>query len=668
MSALHRNLGVLHTQGYAVPWATLLAEVAGPAVALPTYAFQRQRYWLEPVRSLADVAAAGLSPSTHPLLGAATTLAEHDGVLFTTRLSLADHPWLADHTVFGQVLVPGTAVLELALAVAQAVGGRTVTELMQSAPLVLTPQGAMRLQLSAGRAGWHEALAPLPCTAVTTRRPRMRRGPVMPLDCSLRARIVGSPRTAIRRSSSGRLRGRCRSTSRSFIRSWHRRGWAMARRSKGWSKPGVTAACCTAAPCFPTGSPQRPAITASTPPCWMRRFTSWRPAWFGKEEAGRGEVLLPFAWSDVTLQATGASELRVRMTLDASDGAEAIATLDLFDVNQQRVARVGELRLRRATAEQVRQASQLAARDLYRIDWQAVVLGDGVGAELTVGGIGDRGCCAGAWDRGLRDGVGALCCARWRSGGPGSGDRGCAARGRWSPKKSCQERPELRRLVALRTLQELLSEPRLAAAPVVFVTRSAVGTGPDDLVTDLAHAPLWGLVRSARSEHPDRRLRLVDLDPVRRDHAGGVGGVGVGLDSEPELALREERWLAPRLVSVRADDTERATPVRLGGVSTVLVTGGVGELGRTAVPAPGGGAWGTASSADVAPWHGRAGRCGTCRDAAGARRRDGERRGVRCGGSRGAGCGDRIAIPAERPLAGVYSILPGCSTTARSPH
>ena len=83
---------------------------------------------------------------------------------------------------------------------------------------------------------------------------------------------------------------------------------------------------------------------------------------------------------------------------------------------------------------------------------------------------------------------------------------------------------------ALRTLQELLSEPRLATAPVVFVTRSAVGTGPDDLATDLAHAPLWGLVRSARSEHPDRRLRLVDLDP----------GVGITREVLAALALDSE--------------------------------------------------------------------------------------------------------------------------------
>ena len=186
-------------------------SVAGPAVALPTYAFQRQRYWLEPMRSLADVAAAGLSPSTHPLLGAATTLAEHDGVLFTTRLSLSDHPWLADHTVFGQVLLPGTAVLELALAVAQAVGGRTVAELMQSAPLVLTPQGAVRLQyLGPGESDGTGARA----FALYSRDDAAAED--APWTChatgSLGAsRIVASPRTAVCRWSNGRRRGRCRS-------------------------------------------------------------------------------------------------------------------------------------------------------------------------------------------------------------------------------------------------------------------------------------------------------------------------------------------------------------------------------------------------------------------------------------------------------------------------
>ncbi|HEY4811736.1 MAG TPA: type I polyketide synthase, partial [Solirubrobacteraceae bacterium] len=113
------------------------------------------------------------------------------------------------------------------------------------------------------------------------------------------------------------------------------------------------------------------------------------------------------------------------------------------------------------------------------------------------------------------------------------------------------------------------------------MTRSAIGTGPDDRVSDLVHAPLWGLLRSARSEHPDRMLRLVDLDPgvaITREVLPSLG-----LDAEPEIAWRGGRWLAPRLVAVRVDDTKRAAPLRLEGSSTALVTGGVGELGRAVV-------------------------------------------------------------------------------------
>ena len=190
------------------------------------------------------------------------------------------------------------------------------------------------------------------------------------------------------------------------------------------------------------------------------------------------------------------------------------------------MARVGGLRLRRATADQVRQASQPAARDLYRIDWQAVVLDDGAvrssqWAVLGTGVLRRRfGLEAYATVSALRAALdgGAAVPERVIVDALGAGDGheevtssgpGCDGWG-------------------VRTLQELLSEPRLATAPVVFVTRSAIGTGPDDRVTDLAHAPLWGLVRSARSEHPDRKLRLVDLD-AGDESAGGVGGVCIGI-------------------------------------------------------------------------------------------------------------------------------------------
>ena len=131
-----------------------------------------------------------------------------------------------------------------------------------------------------------------------------------------------------------------------------------------------------------------------------------------------------------------------------------------------------------------------------------------------------------------------------------------SAAGDCATMRRCRERRWRATARALAELQELLAEPRLAAAPVVWVTRSAVGTGPDDRVTDLAHAPLWGLVRSARSEHPDRRLRLVDLDAASLSDERIAALLCA--DDEADLALRYGVPLAARLV--RADQDAMGLP------------------------------------------------------------------------------------------------------------
>ena len=85
-----------------------------------------------------------------PLLGASIAVAEGDSFVFTGRLSLATHPWLAGHEVFGAVLLPGAAFVELALAAAERVGLGTVDELTLEAPLVVPERGAVQLQVLVG--------------------------------------------------------------------------------------------------------------------------------------------------------------------------------------------------------------------------------------------------------------------------------------------------------------------------------------------------------------------------------------------------------------------------------------------------------------------------------------------------------------------------------------
>jgi NADP-dependent 3-hydroxy acid dehydrogenase YdfG/acyl carrier protein len=92
-------------------------------------------------------------------------------------------------------------------------------------------------------------------------------------------------------------------------------------------------------------------------------------------------------------------------------------------------------------------------------------------------------------------------------------------------------------------------------------------------VRDLIHAPLWGLVRSAQSEHPDRFL-LIDLDGEEASLRALPTAVATG---EPQLAVREGRILVPRLA--RAAVAPAGDPSwRTDG--TVLVTGATGTLGR----------------------------------------------------------------------------------------
>ncbi|GAA0252032.1 hypothetical protein GCM10010492_60630 [Saccharothrix mutabilis subsp. mutabilis] len=128
-------LAELHVRGVDPDWAAVFEGAR--KVPLPTYAFQRKRFWLTPVRRAGDVSAAGLRSSGHPLLGAAVELPDGSTVL-TGRLSLATHPWLADHRVHGTVVLPGTALLELA---------GDVAELTLSAPLVVPADGSVTVQV-----------------------------------------------------------------------------------------------------------------------------------------------------------------------------------------------------------------------------------------------------------------------------------------------------------------------------------------------------------------------------------------------------------------------------------------------------------------------------------------------------------------------------------------
>ena len=149
---LMRSLGQAFTAGVDVDWTALFPADPPPrTVELPTYAFQRERYWLDaPAPRGGDPADLGLTSAEHPLLGAAVECADGSGLMLTGRVSTRTHPWLSEHAVGGVTLVPGAALVEWVLRAGDEAGCGAVEELAFRAPLALPVTGGLRLQVAVG--------------------------------------------------------------------------------------------------------------------------------------------------------------------------------------------------------------------------------------------------------------------------------------------------------------------------------------------------------------------------------------------------------------------------------------------------------------------------------------------------------------------------------------
>src|ERR1700682_2096640 len=143
------SVGQAFVAGVKVDWSAVCAP--GRMVELPTYAFERRRFWLASgLGGPADAAGLGQGKAGHALLGAVIEQPDTGGVVLTGRLSLTAQPWLADHAVSGVVLFPGAGFVELVIRAADEVGCALIEELTLVAPLVLPPGAAVQIQVVVG--------------------------------------------------------------------------------------------------------------------------------------------------------------------------------------------------------------------------------------------------------------------------------------------------------------------------------------------------------------------------------------------------------------------------------------------------------------------------------------------------------------------------------------
>lgn len=151
--AVVEAVGELYAAGTRVDWEGFFGPTGAHRVALPTYAFQRERHWLEhDGDDAANAVPSGLDVLEHPLLTARTVLPGDSGAVLTGRLSLSAQPWLADHRVDGTVLFPGAGFVELAIRTGDEVGCQVLDSLVLHTPLVLPERGGAEIQTVVGAA------------------------------------------------------------------------------------------------------------------------------------------------------------------------------------------------------------------------------------------------------------------------------------------------------------------------------------------------------------------------------------------------------------------------------------------------------------------------------------------------------------------------------------
>lgn len=480
-------------------WLDSCTRAGARRITLPTYPFQRERYWTSPTAGAAGIAAAGLSVPEHPLLGAMVDIAADGGLLLTGRLSAARQPWLADHRIQDRVLLPASALLDLALHAGARVRRERLTELVLSAPLVLPAQGLVELQVVVSGAS-----ASGECRVSVFSRQDAGHSDAEWTTHATGTLVAADPLPPPPETEPWPPPGAEPLTRPDHYDLVRAQGYQYGPAFRGLGRVWRHGAEILAEVALPEQI-RAHATEFGVHPALLDAALQVIAA--AEAEAPGAAMRLPFVWEGVQLFSGGPAALRVRLRPLGGDRFE----LSLSDPQGRPVARVDAVGLRPAAREQ----SLSGAGRLYEMTWIPAGPTTAASGEWSSEETFERFAGPG------RSAVVLRCAATDSAAGVPAAVR---------------ERVE--RILA--RVQALLARD---VATIVVVTQGAVAVGDAGTIDDLAGAAVWGLLRSAQNEYP-RRIILLDVDEPSRYREAVASVLAAG---EPYLALRDNVFHVPRL-------------------------------------------------------------------------------------------------------------------------
>ncbi|MEU1020433.1 type I polyketide synthase [Streptomyces sp. NPDC005898] len=582
------SLAEAYVQGVVVDWAQAFEEARPSRVDLPTYAFQRKRYWLDTAGATAGAASGlGISSAEHPLLSAAVELPDSEGVVFTGLLSLRTHPWLADHAVGGTVLLPGTAFVELAIRAGDEVGCDVVEELTLQAPLILPERGGIQLRLTVAEPDETGRRT----LSVYSRRDEEAAGE--PWTCHATGVLaVGAPTASWNLAAwppAGATAVATEGLYDALTEVGHGYGPFFQGLRAAWRRGEEIFAEVVLHEDHQSDAARfgvHPALLDSALHAVGLGIVDSPTAGGDGAEAPRAR--LPFAWRGVSLYAAGAALLRVSLTPAGTDAM----TVAVADGTGAPVAKAESLVLRPVDPQQLGGAQGGQHESLFHIEW----INRPVSGDAFAPGT-DRWALVGDDRLGLAAALsGTRVSAKPYEDLASLGDSlaegepgpavvllSCAPRVDATPGATADAARDTVHQALTLAQEWLAADERLAESRLVVVTRGAVSTGTGEDVQDLAAAPVWGLLRSAESENPGRFV-LLDTDDSQPSWQALPAAVTWAVaQDESQVALRAGEVRVPRLARVpipaRTDEARTDTGAGAFGSGTVLITGATGTLG-----------------------------------------------------------------------------------------